>query len=181
MPLDTGIAVTKFLILSLPASISNGCRNTYLLQLPAAQALGCNVAAECQATPPRSVSRRDHRAPGLIHRIGVDVPEGPVPRRKTRNGPMGTSKYQAESAGGEARAPWSRSSRSAAECCRPECQGSEREADHDREVGPDVADDAPEPVGAGGGHRRHRVHGIRKRQNVRDSLQCRRHQLAWEE
>src|SRR3954452_16422710 len=67
MPLDTGIAVTKFFIFLLPATLTNGCRNTYPSSFLQAQALGCAGAAECQATPSRCVSRRDH-VPGSSSR-----------------------------------------------------------------------------------------------------------------
>ena len=70
MPLDTGIAVTSFLTLSLRASISRGCRNTDLLQAGGTRPTSVGTA-EAQATPCagpaaaglRAVRRRSVAAP----------------------------------------------------------------------------------------------------------------------
>ena len=72
MPLDTGIAVTKDLTLSLRESISNGCRNTNLLQRGHT---GRTVAAAPRLTPYPAVRLpRPGRAGQGVRRRSVAAP-----------------------------------------------------------------------------------------------------------
>src|SRR3954453_4326061 len=73
MPLETGIEVTKFLTLSLRASISNGCRNTNLL-------LHRRAAAPSPPSPGYAVGPR---SPDLPRRL-PHAPRRRKPARKPR-------------------------------------------------------------------------------------------------
>ena len=66
MPLDTGMAVTKFLTLSLRESISKGCRNTNLLQ----RDTGCLVQPAPRLRRARDRSGRGHG----VRRLSVAAP-----------------------------------------------------------------------------------------------------------